>query len=91
MEEILQGKLHNSSEELRDGVAMAPTANSVSEKVFGSFDTYMREKANATTLNLESTILLETYKTFLWLNPIKPGDGGWGLFLPAANLSLNYF
>ena len=40
MEEVLQGKLHNPSEELRNEVAMAPTANSVSERVFGSFDRY---------------------------------------------------
>ena len=55
MEEVLCGKLHNPSEELRNEVAMAPTTNSVSERVFGSFDRYMREKPNATTLNLEST------------------------------------
>ena len=68
MEEVLQGKLHNPSEELRNEVAMAPTTNSVSERVFGSFDRYMREKLNAATLNLESTILFETKKNFLWLN-----------------------
>ena len=28
----------------------------------------MREKPTATTLNLESTILFETNKTYLWLN-----------------------
>ena len=67
MEEVIQGKLYNSSEELRNLVAMAPT-NSVSESVFGSFNRYMREKPNATTLNLESTILFETNKTSTWLN-----------------------
>ena len=71
MEEVLQGKLHNPSEELRNEVAMAPTTNSVSERVFGLFDTYMREKSNATTLNLESTILFETNKTSSWLNGLS--------------------
>ena len=70
MEDVLQGKLHNPSEELRDEVAMAPATNSVSERVFGSFDRYMREKPNATTLNLESTILFETSKTSSWLNGV---------------------
>ena len=41
MEEVLQGKLHNPSKELRNEVAMAPTTNSVSERVFGSFDRYI--------------------------------------------------
>ena len=41
MEEVLQGKLQNPSKELRNEVAMAPTTNSVSERVFGSFDRYM--------------------------------------------------
>ena len=68
MEKVLQGKLHNPSEELRNEVAMAPPTNSVSERVFGSFDGYMREKPNATKLNLESTILFETNKISLWLN-----------------------
>ena len=68
MEEVLHGKLYNPSEELRNEVAMAPATNSVSERVFGSFDRYTREKPNATTLNLESTILFETNKTSSWLN-----------------------
>ena len=68
MEEVLHGKLYNPSEELRNEVAMAPTTNSVSKRVFGSFDRYMREKPNATTFNLESTILFETNKTSSWLN-----------------------
>ena len=63
MEEILQGKLHNPSM-----AAIAPTTNSVSERVFGSFDRYMREKPNATTLNLDSTILFKTNKTSSWVN-----------------------
>ena len=68
MEEVFHGKLHNPSEELRNEVAMAPTTNSVSERVFGSFDRYMGEKPNATTLNMESTTLFETNKTSSWLN-----------------------
>ena len=36
MEELLQEKLHNPSEELRNEVATVPTTNSVSERVFGS-------------------------------------------------------
>ena len=71
MEEVFQGKLHNPSEELRNGVAMAPTTNSVSERVFGSFDRYMRKKPNAPTLNLESTILFETNKTSSWLTGLN--------------------
>ena len=47
---------------------MAPATNSVSARVFGSFDRYMRVKPNATTLNLQSTILFETNKTSSWLN-----------------------
>ena len=50
---------------------MAPTTNSVSERVFGSFDRYMREKLNATTSNLESAILFETNKTSSWLNGLN--------------------
>ena len=42
---------------------MVLTTNSLSERVFGSFDRYMREKPNTTTLNLESTILFEINKT----------------------------
>ena len=47
---------------------MTPGTNSVSEIVFGSFDRYMREKPNATTLNLESPKPFETNKTSSWLN-----------------------
>ena len=54
MEELLQEKLHNPSEELRNEVATVPTTNSVSERVSGSFDKCVREKPNATKLNLES-------------------------------------
>ena len=54
MEEVLQGKLQNPSEELRNEVATAPPTNSISERMFGSFDRYMSEKPKATTLNLES-------------------------------------
>ena len=53
---------------MRNEVAMAPTTNSISERVFGSIDRYMEEKSNATTLNLESTILFETNETSLRLN-----------------------
>ena len=70
IEEVLQGKLHNPSEELRNEVAAAPTTNSVSERVFGSFDRYMREKLIATILNLESTKLFETNRTSSWLNSL---------------------
>ena len=38
MEEVIHKKLHKPLEELRDEVAMTPTINSVSERVFGSFD-----------------------------------------------------
>ena len=38
MEELLQGKLHNPSEELRNEVATAQTTNSVSERVFETFE-----------------------------------------------------
>ena len=38
MEEVLQGKLHNPSEELRNEVATAQTTNSVSERVFETFE-----------------------------------------------------
>ena len=62
-EEVLQGKLYNSSEKLRNEVAMAATTYSVLERAFGSFDQYMREKPSATTLNLESTILFQTNKS----------------------------
>ena len=62
MEEVLQGKKQNPSDKLRKEVAMEPPTNSVSERVIGSFDRYMREKLNATTLNLESTILFEKSK-----------------------------
>ena len=47
---------------------MVPSINAFSERVFGSFDRYIREKPNATTLNLEVTILSETNKTSSWLN-----------------------
>ena len=38
MEEVLQGKLHNPSKELRNEVATAPATNSVSERVFETFE-----------------------------------------------------
>ena len=38
MEEVLQGKLRNPSEELRNEVATAQTTNSVSERVFETFE-----------------------------------------------------
>ena len=47
---------------------MAPTTNFVSERVFGSFERYMREKPNDATSNLERTILFDTNKTSPWLN-----------------------
>ena len=62
MEEVLQWKKQNPSDKLRKEAAMKPPINSVSERVIGSFDRYMREKLNATTLNLESTILFEKSK-----------------------------
>ena len=86
MEEALHGKLHNPSEELRNKVVMAPTTNSVAERVFGSFDRYMREKLNATTLNLESTILFETNKTSLWLNGLDTSTKN--LYLDMAHKSV---
>ena len=57
MEEVLQGKLHNPSEEFKNEVQAAPTTNSVSEREFGSFDRYMREKPNTTTLNQQNFLL----------------------------------
>ena len=57
MEEVLQGKLHNPSEEFENEVQAAPTTNSVSEREFGSFDRYMREKPNTTTLNQQNFLL----------------------------------
>ena len=68
IEEVLQGKLHNPSEELWNEVAMAPITNSVLERVFRSFDWYMREKPNAATLSFESTMLFEANKTSSRLN-----------------------
>ena len=47
-ERVLLGKLHNPSEELRNELAIAPTTNSFSKRVFGLFDRYMKEKPNAT-------------------------------------------
>ena len=68
MEEVLQGKLHPLSEELKNEVVMAPTTNSVSEKLFRSFDRYMKEKPNATTLNLGSTTLFKINKLNLLMD-----------------------
>ena len=70
MEEVLQGKKQNPSDKLRKEVAMEPPTNSVSERVIGSFDRYMREKLNATTLNLESTILFEKSKIYFLVNSL---------------------
>ena len=70
MEEVLQGKKQNPSDKLRKEVAMEPPTNSVLERVIGSFDRYMREKLNATTLNLESTILFEKSKIYFLVNSL---------------------
>ena len=72
MKDVLEGgNLHNPSEELRQQTKDAPTTNNVSERVFGAYDRHMRERPNATTLNLESTILFETNKTGAWLGSLE--------------------
>ena len=63
MEEVLQGKKQNPSDKLRKEVAMEPPTNSVSDR-------YMREKLNATTLDLESTILFEKSKIYFLVNSL---------------------
>ena len=68
MESVLEGNLHNPSNELREETKNAPTTNAASERVFSSFDRLIRERPHATTLNLESTILFETNQTAAWLS-----------------------
>ena len=68
MESVLEGNLHNPSDELREETKNAPTTNAASERVFSSFDRLIRERPHATTLNLESTILFETNQTAAWLS-----------------------
>ena len=68
MENVLEGNLHNPSDELREETRNAPTTNAASEQVFLSFDRLIRERPHATTLNLESTILFETNQTAAWLS-----------------------
>ena len=67
MESVLEGNLHNPSNELTEETKNAPTTNAASERVFSSFDRLTREKPHATTLNLESNILFETNQTAAWL------------------------
>ena len=63
MESVLEGYLHNLSDEVRGETKNAPITNAASEQVFSSFDRPIRERPHATTLNLESTILFETNRT----------------------------
>ena len=57
MESVLEGNLHDPSDELREETKNAPTTNAAYEQVCSSFDRLIRERPHATTLNLESTIL----------------------------------
>ena len=63
MENVLQGNLHNASEELIEETKNALITNAASERVFSLFDRLIRERPHVTTLNLESTILFETNQT----------------------------
>ena len=67
LESLLEGNLHNPSNELTEETKNVPTTNATSERVFSSFDRLTRERPHATTLNLESTILFETNRTVAWL------------------------
>ena len=60
MESVLEGNLHDPSDELREETKNAPTTNAASKRIFSSFDRFIRERPHATTLNLESTILKQT-------------------------------
>ena len=70
MESVLEGNLHNPSDELREETKNAPTTNAASERVFSSFDRLIRERPHVTTLNLQSAILLETNETVAWLSGV---------------------
>ena len=63
VENVLQGNLHNVSEELIEETKNALITNAASERVLSLFDRLIRERPHATTLNLESTILFETNQT----------------------------
>ena len=68
MENVLEGNLHNPSDQLREETKSVPTTNAASEQVFSSFDRLTRERSHATTLNLERKILFETNQTVAWLS-----------------------
>ena len=69
MKDVLEGgPLANPSAQLREETKSSPTTNALSERVFASYDRLIRQRPNATTLNIESTILFETNKTSDWLN-----------------------
>ena len=66
MKSVLEGNLHNPSDELREERKNAPTTNAASEQVFSWFDRLIRDRPHTTTLNLESTVLFETNQTAAW-------------------------
>ena len=68
MENVLEGNLHNPSDQLREETKSVPTTNAASKQVFSSFDRLTRERSRATTLNLERKILFETNQTVAWLS-----------------------
>ena len=62
------GALSDPSQKMLEETSSSPATNCISERVFASYDRLLRERPNASTLNIESTILFETNKTSAWLD-----------------------
>ena len=65
---LVGGTFDNPSDELKKEASHVPKSNQIGESIFGSFDRLIRERPNATTLNLCGTIQYIHNKTGNWLN-----------------------
>ena len=75
MKEVLPGGVFdNPSDVLREQVQGTSTTNALSERCFGMSDTLMRAQPNATTLNIESTVLFKQKNKHDWISNMSNED-----------------
>jgi len=75
MKEVLPGGVFdNPPDVLREQVQGTSTTNALSERCFGMSDALMRTRPNATTLNIESTVLFKQNNTHDWISNMSNED-----------------
>ena len=67
---LQEGKFDKPSPSLIEESQYVPKTNQIGESVFGTLDRLIRERPNATTLNLSSSIQYVHNKTGEWLNEL---------------------